>query len=84
MAVRLEKAEIRSSSGRAKMIGTLISVLGAFIVTLYKGLRILKSTSSLDATQKLTQSQDWVIGGLLLAMTSVFASLFVIAQVMIT
>nr|XP_017217970.1 PREDICTED: WAT1-related protein At3g28050-like [Daucus carota subsp. sativus] len=80
---RLEKAEIRSSSARAKIIGTLVSVLGAFIVTLYNGPRILKSTSSLNATQKLTQSQDWVIGGLLLAMTSVFASLFVIAQALI-
>lgn len=79
--IRLEKADLRSSSAWAKIIGTLVSVLGAFIVTLYEGPRILNSTSSPNSTQILTQSQDWVMGGLLLAITSVLASLFIIAQV---
>ncbi|WOH08339.1 hypothetical protein DCAR_0727777 [Daucus carota subsp. sativus] len=80
---RLEKAEVRSSGARAKIIGTLVSVVGAFIVTLYQGPRILKGTSSANSTQNLTQSQDWVIGGLLLALTSVFASLFITTQALI-
>lgn len=84
MGIRLEKADFRSSSAQAKLIGTVVSILGAFIVTLYEGPQILKSTSPQNSTQNLTQSQDWILGGLLLAMTSIFASLFIIAQVMIT
>lgn len=80
---RLEKADFRSSSAQAKLIGTVVSILGAFIVTLYEGPRILKNTSSLNSTHNLTQSQDWILGGLLLAMTSVLASLFIIAQALI-
>ncbi|KAK1365781.1 Drug/metabolite transporter [Heracleum sosnowskyi] len=80
---RLEKADFRSSSAQAKLIGTVVSILGAFIVTLYEGPRILKNTSSQNSTENLTQSQDWILGGLLLAMTSLFASLFIIAQALI-
>lgn len=84
MGIRLEKADFRSSSTQAKLIGTVVSILGAFIVTLYEGPQILKNTSSLNSTQNLAQSEDWILGGLLLAMTSVLASSFIIAQVMIT
>ncbi|GAA0145311.1 hypothetical protein LIER_36106 [Lithospermum erythrorhizon] len=79
---RLEKVDWRSASTLAKSIGTVVSIVGAFIVTLYKGpelLNVLSSVKSLHPFLSLPQS-DWVIGGLFLAVDCVAASAFLIVQ----
>ncbi|EPS67353.1 hypothetical protein M569_07421, partial [Genlisea aurea] len=68
---RMERVSYRSVSFAAKAVGTVVSIGGAFIVTLYKGHEIfsLRSTES-----------NFVIGGLFLSMDCMFASAFIIVQ----
>lgn len=81
---RLEKADFKSSGTQAKLIGTMVSVLGAFVVTLYQGPQLLKSPSSSSLSHLLTTpSQNWVIGGLLLGIDSVLASFLVITHALV-
>ncbi|XP_057948962.1 WAT1-related protein At3g28050-like [Malania oleifera] len=81
---RMEKLEWRSSSSLAKFIGTLASVSGAFIVTLYKGPPILRTSLHLNLPLQLySQQSNWVIGGLLLTADCVMASAFLIVQALI-
>lgn len=80
----LEKFDGKSSSTLAKSIGTIVSIVGAFIITLYKGPAILGiSSHSTAPIHTLTQSSAWLIGGLLLAIDSVVASVFIIAQALV-
>ncbi|CAA2971475.1 WAT1-related At3g28050-like [Olea europaea subsp. europaea] len=81
---RLEKFDCKSSGTLAKSIGTIVSIIGAFIITLYKGPTILGiSSHSIAPIHTLTQSSAWLIGGLLLAIDSVVASVFIIAQALV-
>jgi uncharacterized membrane protein len=78
----MEKVDWTSSSSQAKIIGTIISISGAFIVTLYKGLPLLMTRSPSNSShQLLVQMSNWVVGGLLLAADSVMASAWLILQV---
>ncbi|XP_039011699.1 WAT1-related protein At3g28050-like isoform X2 [Hibiscus syriacus] len=62
-----------SSSSKAKVMGTIISITGAFVVTLYKGPAIFKASNpSMSLHQPLNSSgtnlvsganPNWVIGG---------------------
>ncbi|XP_059658544.1 WAT1-related protein At4g15540-like [Cornus florida] len=82
---RMEKLEGRSSSTIAKSIGTIVSITGAFIVTLYKGPHILMTPSHSNSPDQplLMQQYNFVIGGLLLGFNSVLSSAFVIIQALI-
>ncbi|KAL3819199.1 hypothetical protein ACJIZ3_005104 [Penstemon smallii] len=71
---RMEKLACRSSSFLAKAIGTVVSISGAFIVTLYRGpqLMTLQSSSKLHYHPYSYNNNDisqssWIIGGLFLA-----------------
>ncbi|XVE67977.1 hypothetical protein DITRI_Ditri09bG0031300 [Diplodiscus trichospermus] len=83
---RMEKIALRSSSSRAKIIGTIASIFGASVVVFYKGPKLLYSphwTSSfvLPFQQPLGSSQsNWVIGGLLLVVGYLCYSLWYIIQ----
>ncbi|CAN0924054.1 WAT1-related protein At3g28050 [Linum grandiflorum] len=57
---RMEKLEYKSRSSQAKLIGTLVSIAGALMITLYKGQPIQTMTLELEMT-------NWVIGGILCA-----------------
>ncbi|KAL0693462.1 hypothetical protein Bca4012_060642 [Brassica carinata] len=59
---RMEKVSIRKESSLAKVLGTLLSIVGALVVTLYHG-PVLMSLQS-----------DWVIGGGLLALQNILFS----------
>ena len=79
---RMEKLDSRSSNSQAKIIGTIISISGAFIVTLYKGLPLLMTPLHSNSSHKLlVQMSNWVIGGLLLAADAMLASTWLILQV---
>ncbi|KAH7852894.1 hypothetical protein Vadar_030625 [Vaccinium darrowii] len=69
ISFRMEELDLRSSSTVAKFLGALVSVLGAFILTLYKGQKILSTSPFTESPHQLLQSQksNWVLAGLLLA-----------------
>ncbi|XP_059649731.1 WAT1-related protein At5g40230-like isoform X2 [Cornus florida] len=81
---RMEKLDYTSSS-IAKSIGTVVSITGAFIVTLYKGPSILMTpTHSKSAHQHLLMHlSTWVVGGLLLTVDAALTSMYNIVQVLI-
>ncbi|KAK1415718.1 hypothetical protein QVD17_31503 [Tagetes erecta] len=68
------------NGGLAKIIGTLVSVIGAIIATLYIGPTIIAPRLSSIGTQ---QSSDVVLGGLIMLVDSVLAALSIIAQAFI-
>ncbi|KAL3501221.1 hypothetical protein ACH5RR_035670 [Cinchona calisaya] len=79
---RMEKVDCRTSSTIAKSIGTIVSIAGAFILTLYKGPQILMTSSSPISHYKYLRQQppNWILGGLFLAVDCFVASLFTIVQ----
>ncbi|KAM6589236.1 hypothetical protein CsatA_011841 [Cannabis sativa] len=85
VTLRMETLNWRSSSSQAKSVGTIILILGAFIVTLYKGPSLSmasssSSSSNLSYTELLFQQPNWVLGGLLLTADCVAASAWLIVQ----
>ncbi|KAI5405700.1 hypothetical protein KIW84_052459 [Lathyrus oleraceus] len=78
----MEQLDWRSYSSLAKSLGTIVSIAGAFIATLYKGAALLKGPSPANLYQQLDFSQDtsWIIGGSFLAADCVVASAFLIVQ----
>ncbi|KAJ4980613.1 hypothetical protein NE237_031450 [Protea cynaroides] len=66
---RMEKLDWKRPSTRAKSIGTMVSVSGAFIVSLYKGPPIMMDPSSSNSSNRLHVFllSNWVIGGLFFA-----------------
>ncbi|KAG9129706.1 hypothetical protein Leryth_026215 [Lithospermum erythrorhizon] len=80
----MEKVAIRSFTGLATIAGTIIAILGAFIVVLYKGSEVVLDNSSLESNFPYKSSlppSDWVIGGLLLSAAYLLISLWYIVQV---
>ncbi|KAJ7943606.1 WAT1-related protein [Quillaja saponaria] len=79
---RMEILDWRSSSSLAKSLGTVVSIAGAFIVTLYKGpaLLMIPSSSNLSHQQLMLQQPNWVLGGFFLAADCVMSSAFLIVQ----
>ncbi|KAI7746996.1 hypothetical protein M8C21_011751 [Ambrosia artemisiifolia] len=78
---RMEIIQFGSSATQAKFIGTVVSVAGAIMVTLYKGPPILSSPLKSEILKNLTaQPSNWVLGGIFLAIDAVFASMYIIAQ----
>ncbi|KAJ4839159.1 hypothetical protein Tsubulata_028392 [Turnera subulata] len=70
----------------AKVIGTLVSITGAFIVTLYKGPPIaISSSPSLPSHHQSLHSpnQNWVLGGIFLTAEYILVPLWYIVQTQI-
>ncbi|XP_059448124.1 LOW QUALITY PROTEIN: WAT1-related protein At1g70260 [Corylus avellana] len=88
LMLRRTKLDWRSSSFQAKIIGTLISIMGALMVELYKGPVILKTSVSssyfLQSKQQLlifsSALEHWALGGILLAATSLSVSVWNVIQ----
>lgn len=86
---RMETLVLRSPTSRAKVMGTIVSVTGAFVVTLYKGPRIaVTTTASPHATSNVirflssTQS-NWMLGGLFLTTEYLLVPMWYIVQTQI-
>ncbi|KAF7806111.1 WAT1-related protein [Senna tora] len=82
---RIEKIDIMNSKGQIRILGTLMSISGALIVTLYKGASIAGSPfhslkENVSQPFLLAQTDNWVIGGLLLAAASLSFAIWNIAQ----
>ncbi|XP_050276789.1 WAT1-related protein At3g28050-like isoform X5 [Quercus robur] len=80
--IRMEKLDLRTQSSLAKCIGTMVSIIGALIVTLYKGLPIINALSSKGQPSEvlLSLQSNWVLGGFLLAIGSLCLSILFIVQ----
>lgn len=86
--IRMEKLDIRSLSSQAKSIGTIITVTGAFVVTLYKGPVLLSDNTSgnpihLNLLLSMSKQSKWIFGGLFLALGYLFVATWSVLQVMI-
>ena len=79
----MEKLDIRSSSSRAKLIGTITAISGATVFTLYQGPEIFKTILSPDTPNQLLSSQpsNWVLGGLIIFIAGVCSALWSVLQV---
>ncbi|CAA7032070.1 unnamed protein product [Microthlaspi erraticum] len=83
---RMEKASLKERSSVAKMLGTLVSLIGALVVVLYHGPRVF--TESSPPHPQLRQlsppfsssNSDWIIGGSLLAIKDTLVSVAFILQ----
>ncbi|CAN6702670.1 unnamed protein product [Malus baccata var. baccata] len=86
---RLESAALRKRSSQAKILGTIVSLAGAFVVTLYKGPPIVfaNQSQSLSLHQPLLNSTptnpNWIVGGLLLTAEYILVPLWYIVQAQI-
>lgn len=81
---RMEKLKFRAHSSTAKLIGTIVSITGALVVTLYKGLPLINNNSnpsSINTHLHLQMQSDWVWGGFLLACGAFVLSLLFIVLV---
>ncbi|XP_047975215.1 WAT1-related protein At3g28050-like [Salvia hispanica] len=81
---RMEVLNCRNSSFLAKTLGTVVSISGAFVVTLYKGPEILTYLSSpklhYEYIGVVAAQSSWIIGGLFLAADCVVSSAYIIVQ----
>lgn len=82
---RLEKVNLRRAPGLAKVVGTVVTVTGAMVMTLYKG-PILEMVWSRGTNHDAPKSsdvvkQDWVRGSLMITFGSFCWSCFIILQV---
>ncbi|XVE83919.1 hypothetical protein DITRI_Ditri16bG0127000 [Diplodiscus trichospermus] len=90
---RMEKVALRSSSTQAKIIGTIVSISGAFVVVFYKGPKVFSSSTSTSSSSSSSSSSvllqwlleslpesNWVVGGLLLAVAYLQFSFWFIIQ----
>ncbi|BBN69354.1 nodulin MtN21 /EamA-like transporter family protein, partial [Prunus dulcis] len=80
----MEILDLRITSRQAKCIGTVVSISGALMLTLYKGLPLIRadaSHSKLISLQLLLSSQtNWFIGGIVLAFQSFLLAMMHIAE----
>lgn len=77
---RMEKLTLSSTSTWAKLGGTVVSILGAFVVTFYKGPSINAPPSSTPSLHQILDSprSDWILGSIFLTIEYFFSSLWCI------
>ncbi|KAL9328078.1 hypothetical protein ACSQ67_003081 [Phaseolus vulgaris] len=82
LAFRMEEVHWRSSSSQAKVLGTIVSIAGAFVVILYKGPSIFKTHSPNFSNQMLQFSPqlNWIMGGIACVADALFTSMWYIYQ----
>lgn len=83
---RMEKLNLRAQSSLAKCFGTMVSIIGALVVTLYKGVPFtsflsLKFNGRPNEVLLLSQQSNWVFGGLLLSFAALSFAVILIVQV---
>ncbi|KAK7293321.1 hypothetical protein RJT34_16184 [Clitoria ternatea] len=75
---RMERADLRSSSTQAKIIGSIASIAGALIVVLYEGPKILNVASPSPNFPLGSSQRNWLLGGFLLAVAYTLMSIWYI------
>ncbi|KAH9627187.1 hypothetical protein KSS87_020733 [Heliosperma pusillum] len=76
---RMENLNLRAHSSLLKLVGTFVSISGAFIVTFYQGLPIIifstPPTELFHSLLRGTDQPNWVLGGFLLFTSCIFLSI---------
>ncbi|XP_076896969.1 WAT1-related protein At3g28050-like [Bidens hawaiensis] len=84
---RMETLSFAKKSCRAKLVGTVVSVTGAFVVTLYKGPKLIwgQSSSMANSSSVLhdASQSNWALGGLFLTSEYILVPLWYIVQTQI-
>ncbi|KAL7609215.1 hypothetical protein Lser_V15G13158 [Lactuca serriola] len=84
VAFGMEKIDIKSSSSRAKLFGTIVAITGAMVFTFYKGPEIFNMISSSDYSPNhrllFSQASDWIFGGLILVIGGIVGSIWNVLQ----
>ncbi|QHO18543.1 WAT1-related protein [Arachis hypogaea] len=82
----LESVNIKCKSGRAKILGTLVCIGGALLLTLYKGKPLFNyaSATSIEKTGTSSSSGRWTIGVVALILGTLFWSSWYIVQLSIS
>ncbi|GAU47303.1 hypothetical protein TSUD_283720 [Trifolium subterraneum] len=78
---RMEKIAIKTRTTQAKVLGSIISISGAFIVTFYKGKSITNIAQNSSNGILTSVDINWVIGGLLLIVSNILITIWFIVQV---
>ncbi|XP_056169354.1 WAT1-related protein At1g01070-like [Syzygium oleosum] len=83
---RNEKVSLSRRSSQAKIIGTVMSISGASVITLYKGLPIIFNSKPSLSLYPLEHSSNsnWVVGGILLTAEYILVTLWYILLVYYT
>ncbi|EEF44917.1 WAT1-related protein At3g28050 [Ricinus communis] len=82
---RMERVSLRKRSSQAKVLGTIVSIAGAFVVTLYKGPLIFIASSPFIALDQPPRSSNpnWILGGIFLTAEYILVPLWYIVQTQI-
>ncbi|XP_057733771.1 WAT1-related protein At3g30340-like [Arachis stenosperma] len=82
----LESVNIKCKSGRAKILGTLVCIGGALLLTLYKGKPLFNyaSATSIEKSGTSSSSGRWIIGVVALIIGTLFWSSWYIVQLSIS
>lgn len=81
----MEKLDLKVKASRAKCLGTLVSVAGALLITIYKGPGI--EFVSIDSSMlghnhnHLWLRSNWIIGGFLTAAAAFMVAVLLVFQV---
>lgn len=75
----MEKVDIKSLRGQAKVVGIVISVSGAMVMTLYQGPVIKILNSNLNAHN--AKANSWMLGSILLIGGVILWSFWIVFQV---
>ncbi|CAN1153455.1 WAT1-related protein At3g28050 [Linum perenne] len=84
----MEKIVVRRRWSQAKVIGAIVSIGGAIVVTLYKGTALTTAATSQsvqlhDQSLQIKTSQNWVLGGFFLTCQYILVPLWYIVQTQI-
>ncbi|KAE8721215.1 Nodulin MtN21 /EamA-like transporter family protein, putative isoform 1 [Hibiscus syriacus] len=85
---RMERVEIRRAATQAKIIGTITSISGAFVIIFFKGPKVISSlpwTSSSSSVPQLqsplgSTESNWFFGGILGVVSNLLFSFWCIIQ----
>ncbi|EOA24288.1 hypothetical protein CARUB_v10017528mg [Capsella rubella] len=80
---RMEKVSFKERSSVAKVMGTILSVMGALVVIFYHGPRVFAphvNSRQLPPPLLSSSNSDWLIGGALLTIQVIFISISFILQ----
>lgn len=82
IVTRMEKLDLKVKSSRAKCLGTLVSVAGALLITIYKGpgIEFASTTPSMLTHNLLLPRSNWIIGGFLTAAAAFMVAVLLVFQ----
>ncbi|KAL8162116.1 hypothetical protein V2J09_013605 [Rumex salicifolius] len=81
ICLRMERLDFKKCTDQIKAFGILVAVLGAFVVTLYKGPTLLGTRDSVNSSQKLISEQpNWLLGCMLITVGFVLRAIWNIFQ----